>query len=295
LQTAELATYLREKLGTQIADTKIAYDQLTVTVQPDALPDVARLCKEDPALRFDFFDFLAGVDEREAGFSVVTHLYSVEHRHHVTLRAIAPGGREAPTLPTLTGIYRGADWHEREAYDMFGIEFEGHPQLLPRILTIEDFEGFPLRKEFLLTTREAKPWPGAKEPGEGGKTEGEPAPGTTGDVPLSTEDKAAAAKAKAERAKAKAAAMRKKKAEERTAAQQPSEDDPHGAAQIAGTAVAQDAAAGAIQGDVAAGAPGDLPGSDEPVDDPAAEDAAAEGAPPTESGTPGIEKKGRER
>jgi NADH:ubiquinone oxidoreductase subunit C len=285
MQPTELASYLREKLGTQVADTKVAYDQLTVTVEPDALPDAARLCKEDPELHFDFFDFMAGVDEREAGFSVVTHLYSVAHRHHVTLRALAPGGRQAPKLPTLTGIYRGANWHEREAYDMFGIEFEGHPGLLPRILTIENFEGFPLRKEFLLSTRQAKPWPGAKEPGESdAKATDKPEPGTAGDLPISIEDRAAAAKAKAERAKAKAAAMRKKKAEERALAQ----DDPHGAAEIAGTAIAKDAAAGAAQGDVAAGSPGDLPGSDEPVEDPAAEAAAAEGAPPTATGAPGV-------
>ncbi|MGH8905152.1 MAG: NADH-quinone oxidoreductase subunit C [Egibacteraceae bacterium] len=213
MQPTQLATYLCDRLGPQVIDTKIAYDQLTVTVEPEALPRAAQLCKQDPALRFDFFDFMAGVDEREAGFSVVTHLYSVEHRHHVTLRAIAPGGREAPRLPTLTGVYRGANWHEREAYDMFGIEFDGHPRLLPRILTIENFEGFPLRKDFLLTSREAKPWPGAKEPGES-DAKPEPQPGTVGDTPIATpEDKAAAAKAKADRARAKAAAMRKKKAE----------------------------------------------------------------------------------
>ena len=300
----ELADYLRDTLGEKVTETKVAYGQLTVTVEPDALPEVARICKEDSSLWFDFFDFMAGVDEREAGFSVVTHLYSVSHRHHVTLRALAPGGREAPRLPTLTGVYRGADWHEREAYDMFGIEFTGHPGLLPRILTVENFEGFPLRKEFLLTTREAKPWPGAKEPEERKEAEEVPAAGTTGDVPITTEDRAAAAKAKAERAKAKAAEMRKRKAAERAAAEgasssttgEPSplpEDEPFGAADIADTAVAKDAAAGAVQGDVAAGAPGDLPDEDQPVEDPAAEAAAAEGAPPTPSGTPGIEAEGR--
>jgi NADH:ubiquinone oxidoreductase subunit C len=289
----ELADYLRDTLGTVVTDTKIAYGQLTVNVEPGSLPDAARLCKQDPQLRFDFFDFLAGVDERDAGFSVVTHLYSVSHRHHVTLRALAPGGRDAPKLPTLTGVYRGADWHERETYDMFGIEFTGHPGLRPRILTVENFEGFPLRKEFLLSSREAKPWPGAKEPEERKEHDETPAAGTAGDVPITAEEKAAAAKAKAERAKAKAAEMRKKKAQERAAAEQPPEDEPFGAADIADTAVAKDAAAGAVQGDVAAGAPGDLPGVDQPVEDPAAEAAAAQGAPPTPSGTPGIEAEGR--
>ncbi|MGH8884648.1 MAG: NADH-quinone oxidoreductase subunit C [Egibacteraceae bacterium] len=291
----ELADYLRDTLGEKVTDTKVAYGQLTVTVEPDALPDAARVCKEDSALWFDFFDFMAGVDERDAGFSVVTHLYSVSHRHHVTLRALAPGGREAPKLPTLTGVYRGADWHEREAYDMFGIEFTGHPGLLPRILTVENFEGFPLRKDFLLTSREAKPWPGAKEPEEHKEAGEAPAAGATGAVSVTAEDKAATAKAKALRAKAKAAEMRKQKAAERAAAAglSPSteaepvtlpEDEPFGAAEIAGTAIAKDAAAGAVQGDVAAGATGDLPGEEQPVEDPAAEAAAATGAPPPEPG-----------
>jgi NADH:ubiquinone oxidoreductase subunit C len=307
----ELADYLRDTLGEKVMDTKVAYGQLTVTVEPDDLPDVARVCKEDSALWFDFFDFMAGVDERDAGFSVITHLYSVSHRHHVTLRALAPGGRKAPRLPTLTGVYRGADWHEREAYDMFGIEFTDHPGLLPRILTAENFEGFPLRKDFFLSTREAKPWPGAKEPEERKEPGGESAAGTTGDLPISVEDKAAAAKAKAERAKAKAAEMRKQKARERAGGDQeeravaagpapevPPEDEPFGAAEIAGTAIAKDAAAGAVQGDMAAGAPGDLPGEEQPVEDPAAEAAAAQGAggsPPTEfgaGGSPPTEQRG---
>lgn len=300
----ELADYLRDTLGEKVTETKVAYGQLTVTVTPDALPEVTRVCKEDSALWFDFFDFLAGVDERDAGFSVVIHLYSVSHRHHITLRALAPGGREAPRLPTLTGVYRGANWHEREAYDMFGIEFTGHPGLLPRILTVENFEGFPLRKEFLLSSREAKPWPGAKEPEERKEHDETPVAGATGSLPISVEDKAATAKAKAERAKAKAAEMRKQKAAERAAAaglspstqpepETPPEQDPFSAAEMAGTAIAKDAAAGAVQGDVAVGAPGDLPGVDQPVEDPAAEAAAAEGAPPTPSGAPGIEAEGR--
>lgn len=166
LSPEALAEHLREHLGEAVLGTDVAYGALTATVAPPALPDAARLCKEDEALAFDYFDFMAGIDLGDEGFAVVTHLYSTTHRHHVTFRAVAPGGRHDPRLPTLTGVYRGANWHEREAYDMFGVTFDGHPGLLPRILTIESFEGFPLRKDFLLTTREAKPWPGHKEPKE---------------------------------------------------------------------------------------------------------------------------------
>lgn len=215
-----IADLLRQRLEDGVVDVDLSYGQATVTVRPEALVKAARICKDDPALEMDFFDMMAGVDLADEGFAVVTRLYSTKHRHEVLLRAVAEGGREAPVLPTLTNVYLGANWHEREAYDMFGVEFEGHPALRPRILTVENFEGWPLRKEFLLMTREAKPWPGLKEPKEeepAGDGEDGAASGPT------AEEKAAAAKAKAERAKKKAAEMRAKKAAER-AAQQKDED-----------------------------------------------------------------------
>lgn len=290
----ELADYIRERLGEKVTDAKVAYGHLTVTVDPAAYADAARLCKEDGALDFDFFEFLSGVDEREDGFGVITHLYSIEQRHHITLRALAPGGRDNPKVPTLTGVFRGANWHEREAYDMFGIDFEGHPGLEPRILTIENFEGWPLRKDFLLSTREAKPWPGLKEPEDRA-----PAEDTAGALPggaeaLSAEDKARMAAEKAERAKQKAAEARARKARERAEeVGRPDEGTPEGAAEIAGTAIAKDAAAGAVQGDTAAGAPSDQPNAGEPVPDPAAEADAASGAAAVPAAAPGIEAEGR--
>jgi len=162
----ELGRYLRDRLERDVTDVTDAYGTPIVTVAAAALPRAARLCKSDPSLAFDFFDWLSAVDLREEGIAVVVHLYSTRHRHHVQLRTVAPGGRTDPRVPSLTGVYRGANWHERETYDMFGVTFDGHPGLLPRLLTVENFEGWPLRKEFLLTTREAKPWPGAKEPEE---------------------------------------------------------------------------------------------------------------------------------
>jgi NADH:ubiquinone oxidoreductase subunit C len=337
----ELAGYLRERLGEQVTGHDVAYNQLTVDLVPEALPAAARLCKEDPRLDFAFWEFNCPVDRGEQGFDLVTHLYSITHRHHIQLRVPVPGGRDAPNAPTLTSVYRGANWSEREAHDMFGIEFEGHPRLHPRILTVENFEGWPLRKDFFLSTREAKQWPGAKEPeervepGQEGKGGGD----APVDTPVTPEDKAAAAKAKAERAKAKAAEMRAKKAAERAAAQRVGEDvaqaagetspqagdevaeaaeqtqggdtegiaaaqtqaaagepepqTPEGAAELAETPIAKDAAAGAVGGDTAAGAPQDKPNVDEPVVDPEAEAKTGQGAPPVASGTPGAEAEGR--
>ena len=223
MSSGEMSAYFAERLEDRILDTVIAHGQLTITVEPDALNLAARLCKGDPRLDFDFFDFMSGIDLAEQGIAVLTHLYSIRHGHHIQLRAIADGGREAPTLPTITDVYRGANWHEREAYDMFGVVFTDHPGLEPRILTVENFEGWPLRKEFLLSTRQVKPWPGNKEP----KDPEEVAEESGAQAPRgpSAEEKAAAAKEKAERAKRKAAEMRAKKAKERAEARE-SEDAP---------------------------------------------------------------------
>ena len=212
-----LANHLLERLEKRVVDHVIAYGQLTVTVVPQAVPAAVQLCRDDPRLAFDFFDFMSGVDEREDGFAVITHLYSTRYRHHIQIRAVATGGRAEPHLPTISHLYAGANWHEREAYDMYGIVFDGHPGLLPRILTVENFEGFPLRKDFLLMTREVKPWPGLKEPKEAVDDDGE----GDGDAPStgpSAEDKARMAREKAERAKAKAAEARKRRAQEQAAA-----------------------------------------------------------------------------
>ena len=96
----------------------------------------------------------------------MTVLYSTSTGNRLCLRTRCEGGREAPVCPSVTDVYRGADWMERETWDMYGIEFPGHPGLEPRILTVENFEGWPLRKDFHLTSRVVKPWPGVKEPAE---------------------------------------------------------------------------------------------------------------------------------
>jgi NADH-quinone oxidoreductase subunit C len=118
----------------------------------------------DPGgLGCDFFDWLSAVDELDEGFSVVTHLWSTRRRHGLLIRAKVP--REDPVVESVVDLYPGAAWHERETYEMFGIAFARHPGLTPLLLPPE-FEGHPLRKEFVLAARVAKAWPGAKEPGE---------------------------------------------------------------------------------------------------------------------------------
>jgi NADH-quinone oxidoreductase subunit C len=113
-----------------------------------------------------FFDWLTASDELADGFRVVSHLatFGVPGQvEHLMLRTLVP--RSSPRLASLTAVFSGANWHERETYEMFGISFDGHPNLVPLLLP-DGFEGNPLRKEFVLASRVAKPWPGAKEPGE---------------------------------------------------------------------------------------------------------------------------------
>jgi NADH:ubiquinone oxidoreductase subunit C len=174
VEPEQLKERFSDALGDHVASADVAWDHVTITLDADGYVEAARLGRDDPDLELDLFDCLVGVDEREDGFAVIAVLYSTEHRHRIALRHLCPGGRDAPKAPTLTHLYLGADWHEREAWDMFGIEFDGHPSLAPRILTPENFEGWPLRKDFWLGTREAKPWPGLKEPLELDPDTGEP-------------------------------------------------------------------------------------------------------------------------
>lgn len=143
------------------ATTSVAHDVLTVDVPTVRWVESLELARD--AAQCTYFDWLSAVDELDEGFSVVVHLWSVEQKHHVQLRTRVP--RESPVLPTATGVFKGADWHERETFEMFGVAFDGHPNLVPLLLP-DGFEGTPLRKDFVLASRVAKPWPGAKEPGE---------------------------------------------------------------------------------------------------------------------------------
>jgi NADH-quinone oxidoreductase subunit C len=122
--------------------------ETTVTVASGALREVMRFLKEDEATRYDLLVDMAGVDLGDAspGLMVACLLHSLKHNNRLRVKtAVAEGAG----LDTLSDIWRGAEWLEREVYDMFGIAFANHPDLR-RILLTEDFVGHPLRKEFPL-------------------------------------------------------------------------------------------------------------------------------------------------
>jgi NADH-quinone oxidoreductase subunit C len=166
LTPAEQEELLRDRVGEGVLETLDSNGTFTVTVSPDAWVATARACKDDALLAYDMFDCLFGVDRGEDGFDVVAILYSTSRGQRILLRVRCDGGRENPVCPSIVDLYAGANWMERETWDMFGIDFDGHPGLTPRILCAENFEGWPLRKDFYLASREAKPWPGVKEPAE---------------------------------------------------------------------------------------------------------------------------------
>jgi NADH:ubiquinone oxidoreductase subunit C len=166
LSAEQTAEFLQHRLGDQLVKTVDEFGVFTAWVTPQAWIETATLCRDEWRLAYDMFDSLFGVDAKEDGFDVVCVLYSTTTGNRIALRTRCDGGRETPTCPSLVTVFRGADWMERETYDMFGIDFPGHPSLLPRLLTVDNFEGWPLRKEFMLASRVVKPWPGVAEPKE---------------------------------------------------------------------------------------------------------------------------------
>lgn len=146
---AELVEKIKETFPQAVEESTSYKDEYTVRVKRPYLLEVARFLKEDPACGFDFLSDLCGVDYmgREPRFEVVYHLYSMKHRHRLRMKS-TPSEQDL-TIPSVVSVWRTADWHERECYDLLGIIFSNHPDL-KRILTPDGFKGYPLRKDFPL-------------------------------------------------------------------------------------------------------------------------------------------------
>src|ERR1700748_284492 len=126
--------------------------QPALLIAPDRIADVCLELRNNEATYFDFLSCITGVDYGvEANrFGVVYHLASIPYQTQLTLKISCENDRDInnlPAFPTITSVYRTADWHERETYDLVGIFFEGHPDLR-RILLPDDWDGYPLRKDY---------------------------------------------------------------------------------------------------------------------------------------------------
>ena len=119
-----------------------------------------------------FFDWLSAVDEGDDGLRLVCHLAAHRRGPSTTCWSARCCPREQPAVRPVAGLFAGARWHEREPHEMFGVDFTEAGEVLPLepLLLPEEFEGHPLRKDFVLASRVAKTWPGAKEPGESEST-----------------------------------------------------------------------------------------------------------------------------
>lgn len=163
---AEIIAILEEKFGPRIRQKKPDAIDPYVVVDAGDIVEVCRFLRDDPRLQFDMLNCITGVDYCEpdqakaakAGFEphleVVYHMSSFVKRHRFVVKVILPRWKDniegqLPEVPSVTSVWPAADWHERETYDLVGIRFIGHPDLR-RILLAEDWEGHPLRKDYIF-------------------------------------------------------------------------------------------------------------------------------------------------
>ncbi len=161
---ADIAATLEQKFAERIKTKNLTALDPFVVVEPADLLEVCRFLRDDPRLQFDLLNCVSGVDYLEpdakkaakAGFEphleVVYHLSSFRQRHRFVLKVLLPRWKDnqpgsLPEVPSVTGLWRTADWHEREVYDLSGVFFTGHPDLT-RILLADDWQGHPLRKDY---------------------------------------------------------------------------------------------------------------------------------------------------
>jgi NADH-quinone oxidoreductase subunit C len=149
----DIKLLLVEKFGTDvIIGEENGGLQPALLIEPNHIAEVCLELRNNSKTYFDFLSSITGIDYgiENMRFGVVYHLASIPYQTQMTLKISKENGRdlnELPTFPSITAIYRTADWHEREAYDLVGIFFEGHPDLR-RILLPDDWDGFPLRKDY---------------------------------------------------------------------------------------------------------------------------------------------------
>jgi NADH-quinone oxidoreductase subunit C len=144
---------LRERFPQQVLEAGSRHGEVTVVLDRSVIEPACRLLRDDPDLLFDFLSDLTAVDrlalpQPAPRFEVVYHLYSIPRRNRLRLKVRAANGE---SVPTVTTVWEGANWFEREVFDLFGVPFAGHPDLR-RIVLPDDWEGHPLRKDYPVET-----------------------------------------------------------------------------------------------------------------------------------------------
>lgn len=161
-----LVDQLKQKFGNQITGSNLTAIDPWIEIAPAGLPAVCTFLRDEPKLRFDYLSCITAVDyfhadekaaakaEWEPHLELVYHLWSTVHKHTLVLKVMLPRWKDdapgsVPEVPSVANIWRTADWHEREVYDLSGVLFVGHPNLR-RILCPEDWVGYPLRKDYQM-------------------------------------------------------------------------------------------------------------------------------------------------
>ncbi len=141
----EIFDVLKTKFGEAIIEVRPDVLQPWIRVVPQFLKDISFFLRDETALQFDYLSCLSGMDYNNGTLGVVYHLCSMVHKHKIILKTVCT--KEHPHVHSAAAVWGTANWHEREAFDLFGIVFDEHPDLR-RILLPEDWEGHPLRKDY---------------------------------------------------------------------------------------------------------------------------------------------------
>jgi NADH-quinone oxidoreductase subunit C len=150
---------IKERFPDEVIESGSTFGQTWAVLRREKLAAICRFLKDDPDIRMDYLIDITAVDwhPKAPRFEVVYHLHSMKHVHRLRLKV--PLEEDDATTPSVDAIWKTACWHERETYDLFGIRFDGNPDLR-RILMPDDWEGYPLRKDYPLEGPEwqFKPW-----------------------------------------------------------------------------------------------------------------------------------------
>jgi NADH-quinone oxidoreductase subunit C len=146
MNAQEIGTWLAGRFGGAILEMKADVREPWAVVDPGRLPEIAAALRDEPSLRFDYLRMVAGVDvPAENAIECVYLLFSLTHRHEFKIKVKLP--RDNPRVRTVETVWPAANWHEREIFDLLGVEFEGHSDLR-RILLPDDWIDHPLRKDY---------------------------------------------------------------------------------------------------------------------------------------------------
>lgn len=144
------ASMIRSRFADSVQEIIEAVGEVTVVAKREGLVELMTFLRDEPSLRFNYLSDIGGLDLGEFAsprFAIAYQLYSLEHNHRLRVKVFVE--EDDAVVPTMWGVWKTSNWLEREIYDMFGVTFEGHPDLR-RILMPADYEGYPLRKDFPL-------------------------------------------------------------------------------------------------------------------------------------------------